>query len=93
MRVVWQLVSLLLFLFFVLLIGRLVFDWVRVLAREWRPRGLVLVLAEAVYSVTDPPLRAVRRVIPPLTIGSIRLDLAFFVLFVLTSILMGLVPS
>ena len=93
MRVVWQLVSLLLFLFFVLLIGRLVFVWVRVLAREWRPRGLVLVLAEAVYSVTDPPLRAVRRVIPPLTIGSIRLDLAFFVLFVLTSILMGLVPS
>ncbi len=93
MRVVWQLVSLLLFLFFVLHIGRLVFDWVRVLAREWRPRGLVLVLAEAVYSVTDPPLRAVRRVIPPLTIGSIRLDLAFFVLFVLTSILMGLVPS
>jgi len=93
MHVVWQIVSTLLFLFFVLLIGRLVLDWVRALARQWQPRGVVLVLAEAVYTVTDPPLRLLRKVIPPLAIGSVRLDLAFFVLFILTSVLMGIVPS
>lgn len=93
MRSVWQVVSLLLFLFFLLLIGRLIIDWVRVLAREWRPRGVVLVLAETIYTVTDPPLKALRRIIPTINLGGIRIDLAFLVLFLLTSILMGLVPA
>ncbi len=93
MRSAWQLVSLLLFLFFLTLIGRLIIDWVRVLARDWRPRGAVLVLAEAVYTVTDPPLKALRKVIPTLNLGGIRIDLAFLVLFLLTSVLMGLVPA
>ena len=57
-----------------------------------RPRGIVLVLAEAVYSVTDPPLRAVRRVVPALTLGNVRIDLAFIILFLLTSTLMSLQP-
>ena len=92
MRSVWQVVSTLLFLFFILLIGRLVLDWVRVLARTWRPRGIVLLLAEAVYTVTDPPLRAVRKVVPSLTLGTIRIDLAFIILFLLTSTLMSLQP-
>ncbi len=74
--------------FFVLLIGRLVLDWIQTLARSWRPHGVVLVLAEAVYTVTDPPLRALRRAIPPLRIGAFQVDLAFFVLFLLTLILL-----
>jgi len=76
-------------LFFLLLLGRLVFDWIQVFARDWRPRGPVLVVAEAVYTVTDPPLRAIRRVIPPLRLGGIQLDLAFIVLFVLCSLLLN----
>jgi YggT family protein len=86
--VIFGVVYFALFLFLVCLIVRLVFDWVQVFARDWRPRGVVLVLAEAVYTVTDPPLRALRRIIPPLTLGSIRLDLAFLVLFFATSILL-----
>ena len=78
------------FLFFVILIGRLVLDWVQAFARDWRPKGALLVVAEVVYSITDPPLRALRKVIPPLQLGSVRLDLAFFVLFLLTSIVMGI---
>ncbi len=74
--------------FFVLLIGRLVLDWIQTLARSWRPHGVVLVLAEAVYTVTDPPLRALRRAIPPLRIGAFQVDLAFFVLFLVTLILL-----
>jgi YggT family protein len=78
------------FLFFIVLIGRLVLDWVQVFARDWRPRGVILVIAEVVYSITDPPLRALRKLIPPLTIGSFRLDLAFMVLFLITVILMSI---
>ena len=67
-------------LFFYALICRLIVDWIRALAREWRPRGVVLVFVGAVYPVTDPPLKWLRRMIPPLSLGSVRLDLAFLVL-------------
>jgi YggT family protein len=78
------------FLFFVVLIGRLVFDWIQVFARDWRPRGVVLVAAEGIYSATDPPLKALRRLLPPLRIGQVQLDLAFIVLFLIVTILMGI---
>ena len=89
MQAVTSLVALLLYVFFLLLIGRLVLDWVQVFARDWRPRGVVLVIAEAIYTPTDPPLRALRRVIPPLRLGGVQVDLAFLVLMLAVSILLG----
>ena len=65
MGIVFGLVYLALLFFFVALIIRLVFDWVQMFAREWRPRGAALVAAHAVYSITDPPLKVLRRLIPP----------------------------
>ncbi|HET6693534.1 MAG TPA: YggT family protein [Pedococcus sp.] len=91
--VLFGILDLVLLLFFVLLLGRLILDWVQVFAREWRPRGVMLVIAEAVYTVTDPPLRALRKVIPPLSLGAVRIDLAFLVLMLGVSILMGLIPG
>jgi len=85
-RVVLDVAYLALLLFFILLLVRLVLDWVMVFARSWRPTGVALVIAEATYTVTDPPLRLLRRVIPPLRIGSISLDLAFLVLFLLCTV-------
>jgi len=82
-----------LWLYLLLLIGRLIFDWVQVFAREWRPRGVVLVLAEVIYTATDPPLRLLRRIIPPLTLGQIRLDLGFIVLFLVVTIALQVVSS
>jgi YggT family protein len=79
-------------IFFLLLLIRLVFDWVQVFARDWRPRGFALVIAEATYTVTDPPLRALRRVIPPLTLGTVRLDLGFTVLMLICLILLRVLP-
>jgi YggT family protein len=76
--------------FFLILLVRLVLDWVQFFARDWRPRGVALVIAEATYTVTDPPLKALRRVLPPVGIGSVRLDLAFFVLVLGCSLLMAL---
>lgn len=92
---VWlvQGLSLLLWLFIVLLIIRLVLEWVQVFARDWRPRGAALVVAEVTYTITDPPLRALRKVIPPLNLGAIRLDLSFLVLMLGCSFLLSLLAA
>ena len=76
------------FLFFLFLLARLVIDWIQVFSRDWTPKGAVLVVAESVFTVTDPPINAVRRVVPPLKLGQIQLDLAFLVVMLVTVILM-----
>lgn len=93
MDLVIGLPRLVVFLFLLTLIGRMVLDWIQVFAREWRPAGPVLVAAEGIYTVTDPPLKALRRVIPPLRLGSVQVDLAFTVLFVLVLVLMNVLPG
>ena len=70
-----------LWFYLLLLIGRLIFSWVQAFARDWRPRGPVLVVAEAVYTATDPPLKFLGRFIPVLRFGSVALDLSFMLLF------------
>jgi YggT family protein len=82
-------------LFLYALLGRLVLDYVQMFARSWVPHGFWLVVCEGVYTVTDPPIRLLRRVIPPLRFGGVSLDLSFIVLFfaviIVTRVLMGLV--
>lgn len=75
------------------LIGRLVIDWIQVFARDWRPRGVLAVICEAIYTVTDPPLRALRKVIPPIRLGSVALDLSFIVLIIALSLLVSLLTQ
>jgi YggT family protein len=70
----------LLWIYFLILLGRLVFDYIQLFARSWQPKGLLLVLAEAIYTLTDPPLKFLRRYIPPLRLGQVSLDLSFLVL-------------
>lgn len=79
MHIFWQVVYDLLWVFIGLLWVRFVVDWVQVFARSWQPRGVLLVLLEGVYSVTDPPIKALRRVIPPLRLGGMALDLSFLI--------------
>lgn len=88
MGVVRSVLHFIVLIFFILLLGRLVVDWIQVFARDWRPRGVTLVLAEAVYSATDPPLKALRRVVPPLRLGQVQIDLAFMILFFVTFLLL-----
>lgn len=92
MGIVVGLLQLVLLVFVLILLARLVLDWVQYFARDWRPTGFALVVAEIVYSVTDPPLRLLRRLIPPITIGSVRLDLAFMVLMLGCWFLLSLLP-
>ncbi|CAB4688720.1 MAG: YggT family protein [Actinobacteria bacterium] len=79
--------------FWIFLWVRFVVDWVMVFARSWSPRGPLLLLLEAVYSVTDPPIKALRRLIPPLRIGNFALDLSFLLVFVIVWILRSVVAS
>lgn len=91
MDLVLGLIGSLLFLFFLFLLARLVLDWIQVFSRDWTPRGAALVIAESVFTVTDPPIKAVRRVVPPLRLGQVQLDLAFLVVMIATVLLMRLV--
>jgi len=76
-----------LWLYLLLLIGRLIFSWIQAFSRDWHPRGAVLVAAETVYTATDPPLKFLSRFIPVLRLGSVALDLSFMVLFFVILIL------
>ena len=80
-----------LFFFFLLLTARVVIDLVRGLARSWQPVGGVVIVVESVYIVTDPPVRALRRVIKPVRIGGVALDLSIMVLVLMVFILMSIV--
>ena len=86
-----RIVSDALLVFLILLIFRLVMEYVFAYARSYRPTGPVAVVLELCYTVTDPPLKALRRVIPPLRIGRVSLDLSFLVLFFVVQILLSVV--
>ena len=93
MSVVFEVIAVLLLVFWLLLLARLVFDLVQAFARDWRPSGPILILLEAIYTVTDPPLKALRRIIPPLRLGQVQLDLAFLILLIGTNILISVARS
>ena len=70
---------------------RFIVDWVQVFARSWSPSGPLLVVLEVVYSITDPPIKALRRVIPPLRLGQIAIDLSFLIVIVSAYLLRSVV--
>jgi YggT family protein len=90
---VGQVLALILWIYWLILIARLVLDFVQIFARSWEPRGPLLILAEFVYTLTDPPLRLLRRFIPPLRLGSVQLDLAFLIVIIAVQILIQIALS
>ena len=78
-------------IFLLALLGRLIFDYVQMFSRTWRPKGIVLYFVEAIYTITDPPMKFVGRFVPPLRLGAVSLDMSFIVLFFGTQLLMSLV--
>ena len=90
MYAVRQLLHLIVWVYLLVVFGRLILDWIRVFARDWRPKGVMLVVAETVYTLTDPPQRALRKVVPPLRIGGVALDLAFLLLVVVLYVLLAI---
>jgi YggT family protein len=91
LSILFQILYLIVYLFFLVLLARFVLSAVLQYGRRWQPgRGAAAAL-ETVWTVTDPPLKALRRVIPPLRIGNVSLDLAFIVLLVILFVLMEFV--
>ena len=82
-----------LWIFLVLLIGRLIINWIQSFSRDWKPAGLVLVLAEACFTPTDPPLRLLRRYIRPVRLGSVAIDLSYTLLFLIIIVLLVVVGN
>jgi YggT family protein len=78
-------------LFLLALISRLILDYIRIFKPSWRPSGVVLAIAELIYSITDRPLRFVRQFVPPLRLGAVSLDLSFIVVFFVVQLMMRLV--
>jgi YggT family protein len=78
----------LLTIYLLLLIGRLIISWIQSFSRSWSPGKGVAVVAEVLFSATDPPLRLLRRFIPSLRIGNVALDLSFMLLFLVVFVLL-----
>lgn len=89
--IVASIIHLMLLLYLLVLFARLILDYIPIFNREWRPKGAGLVAAELVYTVTDPPVRFFRRIIPPLRIGSLSLDFGFSITILIVLILMNIV--
>ncbi|WP_285724064.1 YggT family protein [Psychromicrobium xiongbiense] len=88
MSIIFTLLYTVILLFYLTLLLRIIFDWIQQLARGWRPQGVALIAATGVYSVTDPPLKLLRRLVPPLNLGGISLDVGLIVIFIVTWILL-----
>ena len=71
------------------LFARLILDYVRIFAPSWRPRNIMLGVADIVYRLTDPPLKFIRRFVPPLRLGPVSLDISFIVLYFFLSAVVG----
>jgi YggT family protein len=89
-RAVGVVIHTVLWVFIALLWVRFVFDWVQAFARSWTPRGPLLVVLEVVYSITDPPIRTLRRVIPPVRLGGVALDLSLLLVLLVAYLLLVL---
>ncbi|GAB4007585.1 YggT family protein [Nocardioides ultimimeridianus] len=90
MTVVGEIIEGTLFVFIGLLWIRLITDWVQNFARSWEPRGALLVLLEGAYTVTDPPIKGLRRVIKPIRIGSVSLDISFILVMLVAYVALSL---
>jgi YggT family protein len=76
----FKILGLALFIFWLLLIARVVVEFIRSFSRDWQPRGVTVVILEIILSLTDPPVKLLRRLIPQLTIGTVKFDLSIMVL-------------
>lgn len=78
-------IALLAGLYMLVLIARMIFDWIRLLSPLWRPRGIILLIANVIYFFTDPPLKFLRKMIPPVRLGgNVAIDTAFLIVFLVT---------
>ena len=91
MSLVFGILSFALLLYFFVMWGRFALDIVQAYNRSWRPRGGLLVVSEVVYTLTDPPIRTVRKALPPLRMGPVALDFGWTIVMLVVIIAMTVV--
>jgi YggT family protein len=79
--------------YFFALIGRFIFDLILSVNRNWRPKGLVVAVVESIYTITDPPLKLVRKILPPLRLGAMQIDFGWTVVFFAVVFVQNIVRS
>lgn len=87
MSAFFSLLASLLNIYGLILIGRLILDYVKLFSRDWRPTGVILVIAEVLFTLTDPPLNLIRKYVPMVKLGSVALDISFIVLILIIRLL------
>jgi len=90
LKIFFEILGFALFIFWLLLIARIVVEFIRSFSRDWHPKGPTVVILEIIMTLTDPPVKLLRRLIPPLNLGAVRLDLSIMVLLLLAFIGMRL---
>ena len=78
--------------YILILILRIIIEMIQSFSRNWRPQRWFSIVAEPLFVVTDPPVRALRKLIPPVQLGGVGLDVSVLVLFFglqLLSMLLG----
>jgi YggT family protein len=93
MTLLWGVVGYALYIYILLILARLVVDWTRQFARKWRPAGGAAIGLEMVYIATDPPIRLLRRLVPPLQLGTVSLDLSVIILLIVVVVLQQVAVS
>ena len=87
MTLLWGVIGYVLYVYIILVLARIVLDYTRQFARSWRPAGAAAVGMELVYMATDPPIRLLRRLVPPLRLGTVSLDLSVIILLIVLIVL------
>jgi YggT family protein len=90
---VFTIVYIALFVFFLLMWARFIFDLTQSVSRTYRPKGALLVVAEVTYTTTDPPIKTIRRILPPIRLGSVALDFGWSIVMLVVVILMSVASA
>ena len=83
MSTFWGVVGWALYIYVIVILARVVIETTRQFARSWRPAGVAAVSFELVYLATDPPIKALRRLVPPLQLGAVSVDLSILILLLI----------
>ena len=82
LQVAMAIVSYAIMLYMMALFARFILDLIPMFSRDWRPQGLGLVFAEFIFTITDPPLKFVRKLVKPIRLGAVQLDLSFMIVMI-----------
>ena len=74
-------------LYTLVLIVRIIIEMIQSFSRQFNPPRWFMVIAEPLFVITDPPVKALRRIVPPMQMGGVALDLSVLVLFIILQLL------